>query len=296
MPDLFTENISKAMALPKNSNLINYSVLKEFFSPSPFRSFSIKYVVEGNELYSVNGSKYYIKNKQYLLANRFSEGFVEIDSKQEVTGICIDLAPDVLSEVIAHYLSPDAPITDLSLDTFFNTPHFLENKYHAQQTLVGQFLLRLENELLAQPENGQLYNKEFYFALSEKIIADHIPLIKQLHTIKAIKAETKKDLLRRVLKGKEFIDEQFLTGLSVEQIARHIALSEYHFLRLFKSVYSISPHQYIIQKRLQFAKDKMRKDGVSLTAISVMAGFSDVHSFSKSFKKQFGFAPSKFAL
>ena len=75
MPDLFTENTSKTMALPKNSNLINYSVLKEFYSTAPFRSFSIKYVVEGSELYSVNGNNYHIKDKQYLLASSFSEGF-----------------------------------------------------------------------------------------------------------------------------------------------------------------------------------------------------------------------------
>ena len=223
-------------------------------------------------------------------------GFAEIESKKSVIGICIDVAPDILSEVISHHLSPDSPITDLSLDNFFNTPSFLENKYQAQQTHVGQFLLGLEKILLSRPEDSKLYNKEFYFTLSEKIIADHIPLIKQLHTIKAVKNETKKDLLRRVLKGKEFIDDCFLTGISVEQIARHIALSEYHFLRLFKSVYKISPHQYIIQKRLLFAKDKIRKDGVSLTAIAMMAGFSDVHSFSKSFKKQFGFAPSRLTI
>lgn len=48
MPQVFTENTVSKMSLPKNSNLINYSVLNEFYSPAPFRSFSIEYVVDGS--------------------------------------------------------------------------------------------------------------------------------------------------------------------------------------------------------------------------------------------------------
>src|SRR5215207_10599448 len=101
MPQVFTENTVTKMALPQNSSLVNYSMLNEFYSPAPFRSFSVKYVVEGEELYSVNGKKYTVSDKQYLLANKLSEGYVVVDSKKKVKGICIDVAPNILSEVVA---------------------------------------------------------------------------------------------------------------------------------------------------------------------------------------------------
>lgn len=293
MPDVFTENTVNKIALPKNSNLINYSVLNEFYSPSPFRSFSIKYVVDGSELYSVNGNKYVIKNKQYLLANKFSEGFVEVDSKKSVTGICIDVAPSILSEVVASYLKPDTNISDIDLDRFFNTPSFLENKYNANQTQLGQFMLGLESVLLNNPTSELHLTNEFYYTLAEKIVEDHIPVFKQFQSVKAIKIQTKKELLRKLYRSKDYIDTYFSSPISVESLALEVGLSEYHFFRLFKSVFSLSPHQYIIQKRLWFARSILKSEQLDVSTVSILSGFSDIYSFSKAFKKHFGFSPSK---
>lgn len=294
MSGILTENTAKKIALPRNSNLINYSVLNEFYSPEPYRSFSIKYVVEGSELYSVNGNKYVVKDKQYLLANKHSEGFVEVDSKKSVTGICIDVAPHILSEVIASYLKPDASIADLELDTFFNTPSFLENMYSAKHTHLGQYLLQLENMLIHKIASTSDFNKEFYYTLSEKIVDDHIPVIKQLQNVKAIKLETKKTLYRKLLKAHHFLAENFNTDLSIELVARDCGISEYHFFRLFKSAFGISPHQFLIAQRLNFAKQLIEKERPNITTLAMEAGFPDVASFSKSFKKQFGLSPSNY--
>lgn len=292
MPELFTERTVGTIQLPKNSNLINYSVLNEFYSSNPYRSFSIKYVVEGSELYAVNGTKYEVKDQEYLLANNLSEGFVEVDSKKAVTGICIDIAPSILSEVTATLLCPSSGTADLSLNTFFNTSGFLEQKYNARSTRLGQVLLKLQRELSVKPEEGTGLSKEFYYLLSEQIVADHVPIVKQLQDIKAVKTETRKVLLRSVMKGKGYIDDNFTMPLTIEEIAREVALSEYHFLRLFKLVYSISPYQYIIQKRLQYAKSLLNGERPSVSGVALMTGFSDVHSFSKAFKKYFGYSPS----
>ncbi len=294
MPEVFTENSVDKITLPKNSNLVNYSVLSEFYSPSPFRSFSVKYVVEGSELYSVNGNKYVIKNKQYLLANKFSEGYVEVDSKKSVTGICIDVSPTILSEVIASYLQPGTPVSDLELDVFFNSPNFLENKYNAAETHVGRFMRELEDVLIRNSASDSDFNKEFYYSLSEKIVEDHIPVFKQLQNINAIKAETKKDLLRKLLKGKCYIEHYFNSLINIEEIAKDCGLSEYHFFRLFKSAFGASPHQYLIYQRLNFARQLLEKDRPSISTLAFASGFSDIHSFSKAFKKHFGYSPSNY--
>lgn len=292
MPDIFSENTFSTLQLPGNSSLINYSILKEFYSPKPFRSFSIKYVVNGSELYSVNGNNYFIENREYLLANKFSEGFVEVDSKRSVTGICIDVAPEILSEVVASYLQPGTAISDLALDEFFNSPQFLENKYSAHHTQVGKLMLQLEDVLSKNPQAELNFNKEFYFSLSERIVADHIPLFKKFQNVRALKTETKKDLLRKVMKAKTYIDRHFQKNLSTDEIAREAGVSEYHFYRLFKSVYQISPHQYLLKIRLDFARDLLVKERPGIYTLALLSGFSDIYSFSKCFKKRFGQAPS----
>ncbi len=293
MPEILSENTFSTLQLPGNSSLINYSILKEFYSPRPFRSFSIKYVVNGSELYSVNGTRYFIENRQYLLANRFSEGFVEVDSKRSVTGICIDVAPEILSEVVASYLQPGTALCDLDLDKFFNSKQFLENKYSAQHTRVGKFLLKLEEVLSKNPRAELNFDKEFYFSLSEQIVGDHIPLFKKLQNVKALKTETKKDLLRKGMKAKAYIDQHFHKALKTEDIALEAGLSEYHFYRLFKTLYQISPHQYLLKTRLDFAREILLKERPDIYTLALLSGFTDIYSFSKSFKKRFGQTPSE---
>lgn len=94
--------------------------------------------------------------------------------------------------------------------------------------------------------------------------------------------------------GKSYIDSNFKSHLSIEEIAKECGLSEYHFHRLFKSVYGNSPYQYILNKRLNLALEKLKKGNDTLTDIAYEIGFADIYSFSKAFKKNYGVPPSAF--
>jgi len=276
--------------LPEKSCLINFSLLKEIYCEAPFRSFSIKYVCNGNEKYVVNGNKYDINGGQYLIANHFAEGFVEIN--EAVKGICIDVAPELLSEVVGSYRRPDTRIADIDLDKFFNSNDFFENKYDSKQTFVGAMMRKLESDLNQDIHEKPVFSREFYFALAERIVADHIPIFKELHSTKSLKQSTKKDLYRRILLSKDYIDSHFRNDISISTLANVSKLSEYHFYRNFKLIYGISPLQYIIRKRLLFGLDLIQIHQTSITDTALLSGFSDVYSFSKSFKKHFGYPPS----
>ena len=279
--------------LPRNGSLINYSMLRDLKStPVVFRSFSIKYVLEGCENYTINGNRFQVQNQHYLLANTHSAGAVEIDSEKIVKAICIDIAPSVLSEVVGSYLEPDNSFSDLSLDRFFTTSDFFESFYPSDQTLLGKTLTGLGTELSTSPFEKHEFSKEFYYHLSEQLIADHIPIFKQLQSVRSVKAETKKELLRRVLRGKEYINTCYMLPLSIEQVAKECHLSEYHFFRLFKAVMGISPHQYLIRKRIENAQILLNNKSYSVSDVAFLCGFADVFSFSKTFKKHTGTSPS----
>ncbi|MBL0047832.1 MAG: helix-turn-helix transcriptional regulator [Bacteroidetes bacterium] len=290
MVNVFSVKSNTDWILPKKSCLINFSLLQEIKCAAPFRSFSIKYVSNGIEKYNVNGNIYNIKSGEYLLANHFSEGIVEID--KAVKGICIDVAPDLLSETVASFMRPDTPVADILLDTFFNTPDFLENKYSVKNTNVGKFLQNLDAATSSNMQESISFNREFYYKLAECVIADQLPIYQQLQMVSGVKASTRKELFRRISTGKDFIDNYFKLPIETSAIAKECGMSEYHFYRVFKAVFGISPHQYIIQKKLFYAKKRVQHSEQSLTEIAVEAGFSDVFALSKSFKQLFGFPPS----
>lgn len=294
MYTVFTDDRINTKVLPKKSSLVNFSLYKELYCPILFRSFSIKYVSEGCEKYTVNGNKYPVRKGEYLLANHHSEGYVEIESTKAVKGICIDVAPDLLSEVVASYCRPDTPISDMDLDQFFRSSQFFENKYQSDQTHLGKFLHSFDIELSKNPFENKEFSKEFYFSLAENILLDHIPIYKQLQSVPSLRSVTRKDLLRRITKGKEFIDAQFTNSINILSVANESNISEYHFYRLFKVFFGMSPKQYIVEKRMMYALSKLKKGNLTVTQIAIDSGFSDIHAFSKSFKNYFGVSPSSF--
>lgn len=272
-------------------NIIDYSVLKQYYSTAPYRGFGIKYVASGTELYMANGNRYYVTGGEYLLTNSHCQGFVKIDSNQPVEGICIDINPAIVAEAAAGHMRPDTDWLDLELDTFFSTNRFLENKYNVANTNVGRMLTGITNLLQSSPTTLLVQN-DFYYTIAEHIIADHIPLVKQLQQIKTVKHDTRKHLMRKLIAGKELLDNYFTNTINIAQVATHCGLSEYHFFRLFKAAFGVSPHQYLINRRLQHAHNRISRQQLPVSAVAIESGFADIYAFSKSFKKHYGYSPS----
>jgi AraC-like DNA-binding protein len=64
---------------------------------------------------------------------------------------------------------------------------------------------------------------------------------------------------------------------------------------LFKKVVGVSPHQYILSKRLELGKELLEKKQMPVSAAALESGFADVFSFSKAFRKHFGVSPTHFS-
>ncbi|WP_428664036.1 helix-turn-helix transcriptional regulator [Runella sp.] len=293
MVHLSEETRNTIDSIKYDDNLLVVSSLKGFYYPVKSQGFAIKYVMDGVERYTLNGCQFPVGAGKYLLSNGVSEGHVEIEENQYVTGICVNIVPELLAEVVASQCRPDTAFMDASLGQFFSTGLFLEQQYDAASTHLGAILRRLHNAVLRNEVSREVVNKEFFYTLSEQIIVDQIPVFRQLQAIPSIKPITKKDLYKRVSRGKELIDELFCHPLTVEAVAKEACMSEYHFFRLFKSVFGQTPNQYMIQKRLHYAFTLLQKDRTSVSEAAFASGFSDIFAFSKSFKKHFGYSPSK---
>lgn len=93
----------------------------------------------------------------------------------------------------------------------------------------------------------------------------------------------------------EFIHANLFEDLSIEQLADQAYLSPFHFARLFKQTLGMSPHQYVLQNRIERAKRLIAKSPyLNLTEIGLSVGFFDQSHFSKSFKRVTGTTPKVF--
>src|SRR5262252_8836490 len=100
------------------------------------------------------------------------------------------------------------------------------------------------------------------------------------------------DVRERLSRARRFIDESYQLPLDLIEISRHACLSRYHFLRLFRDAFNMTPHQYLIQRRIAKAKELLRLRSLSVTDVCFEVGFESLGSFSSLFRKCVGDPPS----
>jgi AraC-like DNA-binding protein len=183
---------------------------------------------------------------------------------------------------------------DNFLDGYLKQPNFFEAVCPANSSVP--FGLQLK-ELVASIYSGEaedLVNKEWFLKLAENIIVHEFGNYKALNALSSLKVETKKELLLRLKKANQYMDEQFLTINDINEVAVYCNLSEFHFYRSFKQAFAVSPYQYLLRKRLKLAASLLNQKEMNITAIALHCNFPDLPTFSKAFKKQFGISPSQF--
>ncbi|EGU57945.1 AraC family transcriptional regulator, partial [Vibrio nigripulchritudo ATCC 27043] len=97
-----------------------------------------------------------------------------------------------------------------------------------------------------------------------------------------------------VLKAQQFCDANFSEDIAVADIAQHCHLSERSLLRRFKSATGYTPKQYIIQLRVERAKQLIELENITIEAAGAAVGYIDVSNFTKLFKKTTGITPAEF--
>jgi AraC family transcriptional regulator len=101
-----------------------------------------------------------------------------------------------------------------------------------------------------------------------------------------------KPRLRAVI---EHIHENLDAELSLDHLAAVARMSPYHFARLFKDSTGLPPHQYVIARRVERAKELLRgHDPLPLADVAVEAGFSSQSHFTHHFKRFVGVTPRRF--
>jgi AraC family transcriptional regulator len=91
----------------------------------------------------------------------------------------------------------------------------------------------------------------------------------------------------------EYINEHLHQDVKLNELAAIAQMSPYHFLRLFKQSLGVTPHQYILQRRIEKAKCLLQHGELSIADVAARVGFCDQSHFTRYFKRIVGVTPKQ---
>jgi AraC-like DNA-binding protein len=106
-------------------------------------------------------------------------------------------------------------------------------------------------------------------------------------------SQPENDAQRKAILLKEYIHEHYLENIRLDVLGEEMGLSKCYLIRLFESVYGLSPIRYAINLRIEDAK-KLLYQGVKYTEVAYSTGFYDQSHFIRHFKKIVGVTPKAF--
>lgn len=170
------------------------------------------------------------------------------------------------------------------------------NKNPDQLELVSEFRMRdpqleaIAMMLLAELQQENLGSRLYIESLSN-VLAVH--LLRQYTTVKPHVPIYEGGLSQRQLvQVLEYINDHLDQEIKLADLAALLGMSQFHFCHLFKQAIATTPYQYLLQQRIERAKQLLKQTDQSIAEIAFLCGFNSHSHLSKQFRQLTGMTPT----
>lgn len=146
--------------------------------------------------------------------------------------------------------------------------------------------------LLTPPErNSGTWQSAASTALHARPRLDLLGALKHLEPPPPARGGLPPGATRRV---REYVETHLSDSVDLTALATIAGLSVYHFARAFKQSAGVTPHHYLIQRRVERAQEMLARTELPLPEIALTAGFSDQSHLARHFRQLLGMTPGQF--
>lgn len=160
----------------------------------------------------------------------------------------------------------------------------LPKQYDPQITAMATLLL---NEMETGGAGGQLYVESVANLFLIHLLRHYCAFQPKLQPYQGGLSS------RKLQQAVDYIQMHLSDDLSLATIAAELGMSRYYFCRLFKQSTGISPYQYVIQCRINRAKELLLNHQTSIAEVALQVGFTHQSHFTKHFKRLLGMTPKQ---
>lgn len=228
------------------------------FQPRIAERFEIEFFLDDGGITSINGKEYNLQKNHLLFVRPGDERY----SRQHFK--CFYLHMDLYDDELLEYLS------DIPSSFAVASSKIYYNLFHQ--------LIQLRNE-------KDIESRLLYFS---KITA---LLVNIQRDSCFYSGEGKSSVIYR---AERFMTENFTDKIGLKEVAESVHLSPNYFHKLFTSVAGITPHDFLLKRRLNYAKELIMTSDHDMMEIAMLSGFGSQSYFNYCFKQATGLSPIKY--
>jgi AraC family transcriptional regulator len=95
----------------------------------------------------------------------------------------------------------------------------------------------------------------------------------------------------QVRRAKDILSASLDGGVPLQEVARECRLSVSHFSRAFRRTMGVAPYAWLLTRRIDLAKEKLRDRQLSLSDVALACGFADQSHLTRLFRRMVGVSP-----
>src|SRR5579862_2758431 len=265
---------------------------RNIYYPRHWTPLSVKCAFDGTELYHFEKNAFCVSDNNFLILNEGSEYCSSIRSETPTRSFTINFTVQNIKEVWSGIALDPSHQLDDPFKQYDGTPRFVEKLYPHEGHFSHRLLLI--KHLIQKKEIDQSCLVELIYLVLGDMIILYNRTSAEIDRLKAKKRITREELYKRLHRAKDYLDSCYQEPITLQTLAEISLMNSFYLLREFTGAFTVTPHQYLIQRRLKQAKRLLRTTELRVDEITEQVGLRDSSSFSKSFKKVYGHAPAVF--
>lgn len=169
--------------------------------------------------------------------------------------------------------------------------HVNKDTYHAIYDDVYDILMEIKNEYFRENEYAELTIISLLINFFVKFGYNHLH---SNNLFPNVRQHKQKEYVEKFNNIMTYIDAHYAENLNLETIAYSAGFSKYHFSRLFKQYTNYTFCDYVCYRRLKVAEELLAQSNLSVTEVSLQAGFPSISTFNRLFKQYVNCTPSEY--
>ena len=249
---------------------------------------TIRCAWRGREESAFDGRRVLIDDDAWLAMCPATSVGCRIAAEREVQSLTIVFRPGFAEKVLASLLTSDDRLLARreSRDCPLPFAAFLQ-PHDRSITPVLMFIKRHCDMGVDDP----LWYEEQLAFLLERLLMRHRQIVARAQAIPARRAATRREILRRIARATDYIHSCYERPLTLDDMAGAACLSRHHFLRLFKVVHGVTPHEMLQRKRTLVAARLLRESDLGVEDIVRRVGFDSRSTLFRALRRFHGVTP-----